>query len=119
MAHLPAEGHSREGEIIKVFTVRDSDCYELMQGNHRVASAARKNQELITANAHSQPNHTPLQEMVQNVAWESEQGSYINHWDFQSSSDRGFFAEIARPDLTRSCDSYARGNSGPIAWIEL
>jgi hypothetical protein len=71
VAHLPAEGHSREGEVIKVFTIRDSDCYELMQGNHRVAFAARRNQKLITANVHFQANHTPLQEMVLNVAWES------------------------------------------------
>jgi hypothetical protein len=71
VAHLPAEGHSPEGEIIKVFTVRDSDCYELMQGNHRVAFAARRNQEFITANVQFDPNYTPLQEMVLNVAWES------------------------------------------------
>jgi 2-polyprenyl-3-methyl-5-hydroxy-6-metoxy-1,4-benzoquinol methylase len=71
VAHLPAAGHSPEGEAIKVFTVKDSDCYELMQGNHRVAFAARRNQELITADVQFKPNYTPLQEMVQNVAWES------------------------------------------------
>ena len=71
VAHLPAEGHSREGEVIKVFTIRDSDCYELMQGNHRVAFAARRNQKFITADVHFQAKHTPLQEMVLNVAWES------------------------------------------------
>jgi hypothetical protein len=71
VAHLPAEGHSPEGEVIKVYTVRDSDCYELMQGNHRVAFAARRDQEFITANVQFEPNYTPLQEMVRNVAWES------------------------------------------------
>jgi 2-polyprenyl-3-methyl-5-hydroxy-6-metoxy-1,4-benzoquinol methylase len=70
VAHLPAEGHSREGEVIEVSTIRDSDCYELMEGNHRVAFAARRNQKFITAKVRFQANHTPLQEMVLN-GWES------------------------------------------------
>ena len=119
VAHLPAEGHSSEDEIIKVFTVRDSDCYELMQGNHRVAFAARRNQEFITANVQFEPSYTPLQEMVQNVAWESgarELYQPLGLPELESSWILLRDCETRFDKMLRFC---ASDRLDLIAWIEL
>ena len=71
VAHLPSEGHSPEGQRISVFTVRESDCYEIDEGNHRVAFAVMNGDESILADVVDQPQYTPLQEMILRVEWQS------------------------------------------------
>jgi hypothetical protein len=68
---LPSVGHSPTGENIRVFTVKDSDCYELDEGNHRVAFAALRGDESILADILDIPDYTPLQEMILRVEWQS------------------------------------------------
>jgi len=68
---LPSAGHSPTGENIRVYTVKESDCYELDEGNHRVAFAALRGDESILADILDIPDYTPLQEMILRVEWQS------------------------------------------------
>jgi hypothetical protein len=69
--HLPAAGHSPPGQNIRVFSVRDSDCFEIDEGNHRVAFAAMRGDASIQADIFDAPEYTPLQEMILRVAWQN------------------------------------------------
>src|ERR1700730_1974217 len=68
---LPSAGHAPTGENIRVFTVKESDCYELDEGNHRAAFAAMRGDESILADVLDIPDYTPLQEMILRVEWQS------------------------------------------------
>src|SRR5438270_9053260 len=70
---LPSAGHSPPGEIIRVFTVRESDCYEIDGGYHRVAFAIMRGDEWILAKVSDAPAYTPLQEMILRVAWQGSE----------------------------------------------
>jgi hypothetical protein len=68
---FPAEGHSRDGDIIQVVPIRDSDCYQLIQGNHRVAFAVAQGKTHIKARVDlRQTEVTPIQFLLENLQWE-------------------------------------------------
>jgi len=49
--------------------IKDSACYEVIDGHHRVAIAAVKGQKTIRVVPIWQPAHTPLQELLLGVFW--------------------------------------------------
>lgn len=70
---LPGEGHSPAGEPIRVYTITDSDCFELAEGNHRCAFAVVAGQKTIRARIIDRPNPTPMQQSLRRVLWDSGQ----------------------------------------------
>ena len=61
ISHLPSAGHSADGELIELVPIQDSDCYQLRQGNHRVAFAHASGQSHITAKVlHKRSETTPI-----------------------------------------------------------
>jgi hypothetical protein len=76
ISHLPSDGHSSDGELIKVARIRDSDCFQLIQGNHRAAFASAKQQERIRCHLISdRVETTPIQFLLDTLRW--EQGEKI------------------------------------------
>ncbi len=71
VAHLSDEGHSKDGEFIQLAPIRDSDCYQLIQGNHRVAFALANGETHIEAEIDSKRTEsTPIQFLLDNLQWE-------------------------------------------------
>ncbi len=71
VSHLPSEGHSKDGELVKLAPIQNSDCYQIIQGNHRVAFAIAQGQEFIKATVLlNQPQITPIQFLLENLQWE-------------------------------------------------
>ena len=69
--HLPSDGHSGEGELIRVRAIAESDCFQLMQGNHRVAFALDKGHTSIDALLIlDREEMTPIQQLLGQIAWE-------------------------------------------------
>ena len=64
-------GQSEEGAPIRVRPVADSDCYEIVDGNHRLAIAYMKGQKRVRVKLkrRREPLHTPLQSLLQDVLW--------------------------------------------------
>lgn len=68
---LPSEGHSKDGEKILVAKIKDSDCYQLIQGNHRAAFACDRGDKSIAALLdRTRIESTPIQNLLSQVAWE-------------------------------------------------
>ncbi|MBD2148874.1 hypothetical protein H6F44_01845 [Pseudanabaena sp. FACHB-1277] len=76
VSHLPSEGHSKDGELIEVIPLKNSDCFQLLQGNHRVAFAIANNLSHIKAKVNIRKQEiTPIQFLLENLLW--EQGEKI------------------------------------------
>lgn len=76
VSHLPSAGHSKDNELIEVVPIRESDCYQLRQGNHRVAFAVANNKVSIKAKiSRSRTEITPIQFLLRSLQW--EQGDKI------------------------------------------
>jgi hypothetical protein len=72
--HLPSDGHSTDGELIRVRAIKDSDCYQLIQGNHRLAFAHDRGDEFIKAYLiQDREETTPIQQLLSHVAWEQNE----------------------------------------------
>jgi hypothetical protein len=72
VSHLPSEGHSKESELVQLAPIQDSDCYQIVQGNHRIAFAIAKGEQFIKAKILcDQPQVTPVQFLLQNLQWEN------------------------------------------------
>lgn len=71
IADLPSDGHSKHGESILLHPIKHSDCYEILQGNHRVAFAMNDRRENIDAVVLPDADTTPIQDMLGNVLWDS------------------------------------------------
>jgi hypothetical protein len=69
--HIPANGHSRGDDLIEVRPIKYSNCYELVNGNHRIASAMVRGQEAIRARVLLNPVTTPAQDMLMDVLWQN------------------------------------------------
>jgi hypothetical protein len=76
VSHLPSDGHSPDGELITVIPIQNSDCFQLLQGNHRVAFAVANSHSTIKANIlYKRQEITPIQFLLENLQW--EQGDKI------------------------------------------
>ncbi len=76
ISHLPSKGHSKQGEIIIVSPIENSDFFQLVQGNHRVAFAIANKLEYIKAKVNIQKKEiTPIQFLLESLQW--EQGDKI------------------------------------------
>lgn len=71
VSHLPSKGHSKDGELIEVIPIINSDCFQLVQGNHRVAFALARGDEEITAKILiNKKETTPVQFLLKSLIWE-------------------------------------------------
>ena len=71
VSHLPSHGHSRDGALIELLPIDDSDCYQLRQGNHRVAFAVADGKEHIEAKILLRKKQiTPVQFLLKSLSWE-------------------------------------------------
>ncbi len=86
VADLPSVGHSPTRENISAFTIKESDCYELNEGNHRAAFAALREDESIVADVLDIPDYTPLQEMILRVEWQSGERLWTSEPTLDGSS---------------------------------
>ena len=63
-----SEGHSKDGEIIDLAPIQDSDCYQLIQGNHRCACAVASGKSHIKAKISKKKiTRTPVQFLLENL----------------------------------------------------
>jgi hypothetical protein len=67
--HGPEWGHNAPGDLIEVRPIYNSQCFELVQGNHRLASAFVKGEEVIRARILPVKVATPAQDILQDVLW--------------------------------------------------
>jgi hypothetical protein len=71
VSHLPSEGHSKNGELVYLAPIIESDCYQIIQGNHRVAFHIAEGKEFIKAKILlSKKQITLVQFLLQNLQWE-------------------------------------------------
>lgn len=81
-----SEGHSKDGEIIELAPIQDSDCYQLIQGNHRCAFAVASGKSHIKAKiSKKKVTRTPVQFLLENLQWEE--------------GDRILYQPLACPEL--------------------
>jgi O-antigen/teichoic acid export membrane protein len=73
-------------EPVRIQPIRDSSCYTVIDGNHRIAIAALRNQRAIEAVPVGRPAYTPLQELLLGVYW--------------TKGRRELYQPISSPELT-------------------
>jgi hypothetical protein len=64
-------GHSHANQRIIVRPIRHSDCYEVLDGNHRIAAAFIRGEREICVLRRGDPVLTPVQDQLLNVMWQS------------------------------------------------
>ena len=69
--HNSTNGHNAPGDLIEVRAIKNSNCYELVHGNHRVASAFLRGECKISAKVLLSETTTPVQDMLFDVLWQS------------------------------------------------
>jgi SAM-dependent methyltransferase len=70
--HLPGKtgNESPDGRPVRVRRIKFSDCYEVVDGNHRLAIAAFKGEERHVCSIFPfEPLPTPMQQMVMDSSW--------------------------------------------------
>lgn len=71
VSHLPSEGHSKDNHLVHLAPIRESDCYQIIQGNHRVAFSIAERKEFVRARVFwGRRQTTPIQFLLQNLQWE-------------------------------------------------
>ena len=61
--------HSAPGRPVEVAPVRDSSCYQVIDGHHRVAAAAVRGLPEIPVRVNRWSTDTPLQELLRRMSW--------------------------------------------------
>lgn len=69
--HRPEWGHNGPNDLIVVRPINDSECFELVDGNHRLASCFVKGKTSIRVKVLPENVTTPAQEMLKNVLWQN------------------------------------------------
>lgn len=69
--HRPEWGHNTPDELIEVRPILDSDCFELVHGNHRLASCFVKGKQTVKVRVLRQKVTTPAQAMLKDVLWQN------------------------------------------------
>lgn len=68
--HTELNGHNQPSDHIEVRKVAHSDCYELIHGNHRLASHSFKGESTVRAKVIPGESLTPAQQMLLDVLWQ-------------------------------------------------
>jgi hypothetical protein len=63
-------GHNKPNEPIDVRPIRLSDCFEVINGNHRIAAAIYHGDKFIEVLPRQEAVLTPMQELLRNVLWQ-------------------------------------------------
>ena len=92
--HAASEAHNAPGDPIVVRPIEASGCYELVHGNHRVASAVVRGATTIDALVLRQRVTTPAQDMLMDVLWQAGRRELYQPVDLP---------EVADWDLVRAC----------------
>jgi len=64
-------GHTKKGEPINVRPIRHSDCFEVIDGNHRVAAAIVRGEKCIEVLPQQEAVLTPMQDLLLKVLWQN------------------------------------------------
>ncbi len=70
VSHDPASGHSTKHDPILLRKIWESDCFEIVDGNHRVAAAIMEGKTSVKAVIRGQPTRTPVQQLLLDVLWQ-------------------------------------------------
>jgi len=92
--HAADEAHNAPGDPIVVRAVKHSHCYELVHGNHRVASAVVRGATAINALVLRERVTTPAQDLLMDVLWQGGRREL-----YQPVA----LPEVAEWDLVRAC----------------
>lgn len=71
ISYLPGTGHSSPKDLIKVRKIAHSDCFELIDGNHRIAANIFDNQSSVLCEVVGTPVLTPAQSALIDVLWQN------------------------------------------------
>lgn len=69
--HVPSNGHNNPSDLIEVAPIMGSHCFELINGNHRLASAWVNGQKEIKAKVYCEERKTLVQEIITDVLWQN------------------------------------------------
>ena len=64
-------GHSKSNDPIRVRPIRYSDCYQIIDGHHRLAIAHARGKTAARVRVHSPAVLTPLQSLLLDVLWQN------------------------------------------------
>ena len=64
-------GHTKPGEPINVRPIRHSDCFEVVDGNHRLAVAIMKGESHVEVMPQQEAVLTPMQDLLLKVLWQN------------------------------------------------
>lgn len=84
------------GDPVRVAPIRDSDCFQLVDGHHRLASLAVAGHDLATVRVRRRPVSTPLQNVLDQMSW--------------IGGERELYQPVAAPELARSWVTVRRCN---------
>ncbi|MGB4837366.1 MAG: hypothetical protein WBP08_00100 [Saprospiraceae bacterium] len=77
ISDFPNVGHNQYSELIIVRPIIRSDCFQIVSGNHRLASAFMKGEKQIKAIVRkSEATHTYFTELISNVIWDKGTALY-------------------------------------------
>lgn len=68
--HRQENGHNKPDDPIEVRAITNSNCYELVHGNHRLASAVVAGKEKVIVKVQKEKSTTPAQDMVRDVIFD-------------------------------------------------
>lgn len=71
------EGHNKPDDPIKVRPINNSDCFQLISGNHRIASKYFKGENLVKVEIeNTPPTETYFSELIGKIAWDEKMDLY-------------------------------------------
>ena len=64
-----ADYRSRHNDPVLVAPVKASECYQVLDGHHRLALAAMQGEQYVEVSAKWRPTTTPLQDLLSRMSW--------------------------------------------------
>ena len=83
---VPGPHQSAADSPVRVAPISGSDCYQILDGHHRVASALVKGQTSVSVQVRWLPVRTPLQQMLEQMSW--------------TAGERQLYQPVDSPELT-------------------
>lgn len=79
---------SKDGSPVLLAPIRDSDCYQVVDGHHRLAALAAAGAVVVRARVRRVPASTPLQDVLDEMSW--------------IGGERELYQPVVSPELERS-----------------
>lgn len=102
---------SAPGDPVRLAPIRASDCFQVVDGHHRIAAAWVRGQRVVAARVKRVPVRTPLQEVLDAMSW--------------IGGERELYQPIDAPELKRSwatvrrCTDRLTLMQAVLAYLEL